>query len=86
MEDLNKRSSLNRDSIAAIFLYAQCVVLKYDGTMGAEEPRRSSSTKRSIESSGVRYVDAAGWKEDSQCSASALTHRQYPTIGIKKSV
>jgi hypothetical protein len=53
-------------------LYAQCVVLKYDGTCGPLEPSRSRRRKSSIESRGVRYMDAAAWKVDSQSPARAL--------------
>lgn len=46
-------------SMVAIFVYAQCVVRKYDGIVGFGAPRRSSRTKRLIELSGVRNMDMA---------------------------
>jgi len=37
-----------RDSIDAMPRYAQCVVVKYDGTAGSADPSRSRRIKRPI--------------------------------------
>ena len=65
-------SERNLFSMLARFLYAQCVVLKYDGTRGFAAPRRSRRVKRDISWRGVWYVDMAGLIDCSQASASAL--------------
>jgi hypothetical protein len=56
--------------------YAQCVLAKYDGTLGLGAPSRSSRTRREMLSRGVLNVacddDDDGWTVVSQCSARAL--------------
>jgi hypothetical protein len=63
--------------MAAMFLYAQCVVLKYDGISGFFDPSRSNRTNRDISFKRERYVDMAGFIIWSQSEASALYDVRY---------
>jgi hypothetical protein len=70
--DCRAPSDRSRLSILAIFWYAQCVVLKYDGTRGAGLPSKSRSRNRVMELRAEWYVDIAACGVDSQVSARDL--------------
>jgi hypothetical protein len=61
-----------RNSIFARFWYAQCVVLKYDGTFGFALPSKSKRRNRVMELRAEWYVDIAACGVASQVSASDL--------------
>lgn len=61
-----------RDSIFARLWYAQCVVLKYDGTCGFGAPSKSRRRNSVMELKLEWYVDIAAWGVASHSSARDL--------------